>query len=82
MRVLLIALLALAGCKDATMAQYRSLGSKHKVTVLSMTGQEVKVFHSTGNVSESSETHAWYFEDADTHKLVEISGGQIIVEQE
>lgn len=72
--------LMLVGCKDATRAQWGAMGSKHTVTVYSG-GIAVKVFHSTGNVSNQGQSDGYYFEDAATHKLVEVSG-TVVIEQE
>lgn len=81
MKYLLLAiLLAPLGCKDATKAQFRSMGSNHKVTVYSG-GVAVKTFHSTGNVSNPESSDGYYFEDQDTGKLVEVSG-TVVIEQE
>ncbi len=73
-------LLIAAGCKDATMAQFNSLGSKHKITMYSG-GKVVGTWESTGNVSNEEHSDGWYFEDAQTHKLVELTG-QLVIEQE
>lgn len=76
----IVAILCLAGCKDATRAQWGAMGSKHTVTVYSG-GVAVKVFHSTGNVSNQEQSDSYYFEDAATHKLVEVAG-TVVIEQE
>lgn len=80
-QILITVLLLVAGCKDATRAQFFSLGSKHKISVYSG-GQCVKVYESSGNVSNETNSDGWYFEDAQTRKLVEIAGGPIVIEQE
>lgn len=72
--------LSMTSCKDAEIAQWKSMGSKHRVTVWSG-GKPVAVFHSTGNISNEDKSDGWYFEDASTHKLVEVTG-TIIIEQE
>ena len=69
-----VSIFCIAGCKDATRAQFSGLGSKHTVTVWSG-GVAVRVYHSTGSVSNHN------FEDAATHKLVEVSG-TVTIEQE
>lgn len=68
------------GFKDANIAQLKSMGSKHQITVYSG-GVPVKVFHSTGNVSNQDKSDGYYFEDAETHKLVEVAG-TVVIEQE
>lgn len=72
--------LTLCGCKDATMAQWKSSGCRHKVTVYSG-GVAVRIFHSTGNVSNQANSDGYYFEDVETKKLVEVSG-TVVIEQE
>lgn len=77
--MILLAIIS-TGCKDSEIAQMKSFGSKHKITVYS--GRiAVAIYHSTGNVSNESSTDGWYFEDASTHKLVEVAG-TLIIEQE
>lgn len=78
--VALTSLLLLAGCKDATRAQWSGLGSNHKITVYSG-GVAVATFHSTGSVSNQEYSDGYFFEDAATGKLVEVSG-TVVIEQE
>lgn len=78
--LLLAILLPIVGCKDAEVAQMGSLGSRHKITMYSG-GQVVGTWESTGTVSNEANSDGWYFEDAKTHKLVEVTG-QVVVEQE
>lgn len=78
---LLAACLLFSGCKDATWAQFHSLGSKHRITMYSAGGQIIHVWESTGNVSNEEHSDGWYFEDAATHKLVELTGA-LVIEQE
>lgn len=66
-----------SGCKDATMAQFQSLGSRHKITLYSG-GKVVGTWISTGNVSNESQSDGWYFEDESTHLLVEVAGTMTI----
>lgn len=70
---------AVVGCKDATRAQWNSLGTRHRITVYSG-GKAVATFISTGNVSNQDRSDGYYFEDEATHKLVEVSG-TIVIEQ-
>ncbi len=79
-KIVLLSILLLAGCKDSEMSQLSALGSKHKITVYSG-GVAVKVYHSTGSVSNEANSDGWYFEDADTKKLVEVAG-TLVIEQE
>jgi hypothetical protein len=77
---LTICLVALStGCKDASLAQFRSLGTKHRVTLYSG-GKVMGTWISTGNVSNEGQSDGYYFEDNDTHKLIEVSG-TVLIEQ-
>lgn len=73
-------LAALAGCKDATVAQFEALGSRHKITCYS--GDRVIYDgESTGNVSNEGNSDGWYWEDSATGKLVEATGPCIIAQE-
>lgn len=72
--------LIVGGCKDSTRAQWGAMGSTHTITVYSG-GKVVKVYHSTGNVSNQEQSDGWYFEDSTTHKLVEVCG-TLTIEQD
>jgi hypothetical protein len=74
-------LLSLASCRDATVAQFKSLGSKHKVTLYGADGKVLGTWTATGNVKNESESDGWYFEDGATGKLIEVTG-TIIIEQQ
>jgi hypothetical protein len=83
-RLILFALLLLvlcAGCKDSDLAQLKSMGSRHHVQLLACDGHVIQEWHSTGNVSNESESDGWFFEDEKTHKLVEVTG-VLVIEQE
>lgn len=77
--LLLVVAVTLTGCKDADWAQLKSVGSPHRVTLFSG-GQKVGQWTSTGNVSNEDHSDGFYFEDADTHKLIEITG-TVTIEQ-
>jgi hypothetical protein len=83
-RFIFLIILALAagvgGCTDAKMQQIESLGSNHVVTLYAADGHIIKQWTATGNVANESGSDGWYFRDAATGKLVEITG-TIIVEQ-
>lgn len=80
--VILLLLLGIGvGCKDATVAQIGSLGSRHRITMYGCDGMVIGQWESTGNVSNESQSDGWYFEDAKTHKLVELTGA-LVIEQE
>ncbi len=74
--IMAIALLPI-GCKDATQAQFRSLGKRHRVEMYSG-GQKVREWTSTGNISNEVHSDGWYFEDEATGKLVEVTGQLVI----
>lgn len=71
---------AMIGCKDADVAQFESMGARHKITCYSGT-QVIYQGESTGNVNNEHGSDGWYWEDATTHKLVEASGA-CLFEQE
>jgi len=76
-----IIILFTSGCKDATYAQFKSLGCKHMVTLYANDGKIIKQWESTGNVSNQAQSDGWYFEDSKTHKLIEVTG-TLVIEQE
>jgi hypothetical protein len=85
--ILLIAMALLAlimlvvGCKDAEIQQIKSIGSRHRVTLYGATGTVIKQWEATGNVSNEQNSDGWYFKDAQTGKLVEVTG-TLVIEQE
>lgn len=76
----LIAIVSLAGCTSADRAKVFALGSKHKITLYSG-GVAVRVWHSSGAISNKEHSDGYYFMDDATGKLVSVSG-QIVIEQE
>lgn len=77
--VLISGLLLSTSCKDATVAQWRSMGTKHRITLYSG-GKVVGTWISTGNVSNQEHSDGYYFEDDATKKLIEVSGS-VVIEQ-
>ena len=75
-----IVCIGICGCKDATMAQFKSLGSHHRVTLYGVDGKVIKQWTATGNVSNQSQSDGWYFEDEATGKLIEVTG-TLVIEQ-
>ena len=71
---LVVTVVALSSCKDATTAQYKALGCKHIVTLYGASGTPIKQWTSTGSVSNEGHSDGWYFEDEVTGKLVEVAG--------
>jgi hypothetical protein len=76
--ILMACLLCLAGCKDSTRAQFSALGKRHRVTMYGCDGKAIKVWVSTGNVSNQDRSDGYYFEDEATHLLVEVAGNVVI----
>jgi hypothetical protein len=77
--VLLVAVtLFIASCKDATTAQWNSLGKHHIITLYAANGTPIHTWESTGNVNNEAQSDGWYFENVETGKLVEISGTMTI----
>jgi hypothetical protein len=76
--VVLITVLVVASCKDSTKAQFNALGKPHIITLLGCTGDTLRRWESTGSVSNEEESDGWYFEDAATGKLVEVTGTLVI----
>ena len=74
-----LAAAALTSCTDATQSKIGGFGSTYKVTVIG--GDTTMVFHSTGKVLSEDKSDGYYFTDAATGKLVEVSG-TVIIEQE
>jgi len=69
------------GCKDSQIAQFGSLGSRHKITQYGCDGKVIGQWESTGNVSNESNSDGWYFKDQKTGKLIEVTG-TLVIEQE
>jgi hypothetical protein len=71
--------LLFSSCTDATSAKLSGYGNKYKVEILSG-GQVVRTYISTGKVQSEEKSDGYYFMDAATNKLVEISGDIIITQ--
>jgi hypothetical protein len=72
------ALLA-SGCTDAELAKGGGYGKPFRIEVLSG-GQVVRTYLSTGKVVSEGSSDGYYFTDAATGELVELSG-QVIITQ-
>ena len=72
--ITLTAIVALSSCKDSEISQFQALGQPHIITMYGMDGKVVRRWESTGSVSNEEHSDGWYFEDAATHKLVEVTG--------
>lgn len=77
--VLLISIaLTAVSCKDATVSQFNALGKPHIITLYGCDGKVIKQWESTGSVSNEANSDGWFFEDAATRKLVEVTGTLVI----
>ena len=70
----LIATIGIFSCKDATKAQFNALSKPHIIKQYGCDGKVINQWESTGGVSNEQHSDGWYFEDAATRKLVEITG--------
>ena len=76
--LIVLTIVSLASCKDAETAQLSSLGKPHIITMYGCDGRIIRQWESTGSVSNEDKSDGWYFEDAATHKLVEVTGPIVI----
>lgn len=70
--------LILCGCTDAQMAKWSALNSPQHIKCYSG-GQLIYEGNSTGKILSEEHTDGYYFEDAETHKVVEVSADCIFV---
>ena len=71
------ALVLLSGCTDASRDKMLGYGKAYRVEILSG-GQIVRTYTSSGKVLTEEHSDGYYFNDAATGKLVEVSGQVII----
>jgi len=75
MKILLsLTLLMLAGCTDTDMAGMSAYGQVHHIKQFSADGKVIGEWDSTGKVQNEQGSDGYRFEDAATHKIVEITG--------
>jgi len=74
---LAITFIILSSCTDAEQGKYTNFGNSFKVEMYSG-GQLVRSWTSTGKVSSEDGSDGYFFKDAATGKLVEISGDVVI----
>ena len=67
----------LAGCTDAHMKQFSTIGSAADVVCYSG-ALEIYRGRSTGKVSTEKHSDGWFFEEAGTGKLIRVSGSCVI----
>lgn len=75
----LILSVVLISCTDAQFS--KATGLNHKFTVKVLGPDTVITYHSTGKVSNENGSDGYYFTNAATGKLMEVSG-TVIIEQE
>lgn len=68
---------ALTACTDAKMKQFTTIGDAGEIVCYSG-GKEIYKGKSTGKISTEGGSDGWFFEDAETHKLVRVSGDCVI----
>jgi hypothetical protein len=68
-----IVLISSVGCTDTERAKMFAYGQPHHIKQFSC-GQVVGEWDSTGKVLSEEHSDGYAFEDAKTHKIVEISG--------
>ena len=73
----LIGLLALTACTDAEVSQWTSLGTPGNIVCYSG-GKEIYRGRSSGKISTEQHSDGWFFQEADTGKLIRVSGDCII----
>lgn len=76
---LAVACLSLSSCSDADRAKMGGLGSKFKVEMYSG-GTKVREWISSGKVHSEQGSDGYYFNDAVTDTVVEVSGDVVITE--
>lgn len=76
-RLTLLILLTPLGCTRGDFAQVTAYGSRAEVTCYS--GGHV-IYHgtSTGKVSSEDRSDGWYFQEAESHNLIRISGTCVV----
>ena len=75
---LLVLVITFASCTDATRAKLGGYGDTFTVKVVAC--DTVIIYKSSGKVISESNSDGYYFNDAATGKLVEVSGN-VIIEQ-
>ena len=75
----LIVAAIMTSCTDASMSKIGGYGDKFTVKVVNC--DTIITYHSTGKVISEEHSDGYYFTNAATGKLVEVSGN-VIIEQE
>lgn len=74
--LVILAILGLYGCTDATWSKFSQLGSPQSIKCYSG-GVVIYEGESTGKVQSEHQSDGYYWEDAKTHKIVEVSANCI-----
>lgn len=74
----LFGLALLTACTDAKTQRIWSRGTQFKVELINCDGSITHSWVSTGKVESSETSDGYYFEDASTGSLVEVSGDVVI----
>lgn len=76
--LILVILFSITSCTDATQAKLGGYGDTFKVELLNCDGSITHSWVSTGKVANSENSDGYYFNDAKTGTLIEVSGSVII----
>lgn len=76
--ILAVLTATLSSCTDSTRARFGALGDSAKIELINCDGTVTHSWMSTGKVHSSSHSDGYYFKDAATGDLVEVSGNVII----
>lgn len=79
-RILLILSIAMAGCTDAQVSKTIGIGNHFRIQLINCDGTCTNEWVSTGKVLSEQSSDGYYFTDARTGLLVEVSGNVIITE--
>lgn len=75
--LVILALVGLASCSDASISQFATIGSPGHIRCYSG-GTIIYEGDSTGKIKTEQQSDGWYFKDAKTGKLVRVSGDCLI----
>lgn len=73
--------MALTSCTDATQAKIGGYGGKFKIEMVNCDGTIAREYMSSGKVQSEENSDGYFFMDANTGKLIEITGRIIITKQ-
>lgn len=77
----LVTMILFSGCSPAKRARLSGAAYAHNYRVTMYSGgREVRTFRTIGKVQNQSESDGYYFMEADTGRLIEVSG-DVVIEQ-